>query len=89
MQVTKIFRIIFFLFCVVSFFSACKKAPPPEAQTQFVLGTVCSVNLYEQGTQDVYQAIFTRLRDLEEYLSANKAGTDVDRINQKDRKSVV
>jgi thiamine biosynthesis lipoprotein len=63
-------------------FSACSKTPPLEAQTQFVLGTICSVNLYEQGTPKIYQAIFARLREIEDHMSANKPGTDIDKINQ-------
>jgi thiamine biosynthesis lipoprotein len=75
-------RCIIILFCATCFFSACKKVPPPDAQTEFVLGTICSVNLFEQGTQKVYQAIFTRLREIEDHFSANKAETDIDKINQ-------
>ncbi len=52
------------------------------AQTEFVLGTVCTVNLFEKGNPEVYQAVFARLREIEDSMSANKADTDVDRINQ-------
>jgi thiamine biosynthesis lipoprotein len=82
MHITKTIRLAAILFLTVYLVSACRKVPAPEAQTEFVLGTICSINLYEQGTQDVYQAIFNRLREIEDHMSANKAGTDVDRINQ-------
>jgi thiamine biosynthesis lipoprotein len=53
-----------------------------SAQTEFVLGTVCNVNLFEGGERQRYAAIFTRLREIEQVMSANMAGTDLDRINQ-------
>lgn len=51
-------------------------------QAEFVLGTVCRVNLYEGGTARLYGEIFSRLREIEELMSANLAGSEVDRINQ-------
>ncbi len=80
MHVIKNTKPLVFLFLFICFFSSCRKAP--ESQTEFVLGTICSVNLFEQGTSEVYQAIFARLREIEDHMSANRADTDVDRINR-------
>ncbi|MDR2485781.1 MAG: FAD:protein FMN transferase [Treponema sp.] len=60
--------------------SACIEAP--RAQAEFVLGTICSVNLYKQGSAKVYRDIFSRLREIENLMSSNKADTDVDKINR-------
>jgi thiamine biosynthesis lipoprotein len=46
------------------------------------MGTICSVNLYNRGTRDLYQSLFARLRELEGILSANREGTDVDAVNR-------
>jgi thiamine biosynthesis lipoprotein len=51
------------------------------AQTEFVLGTACSVNLYDRGTARIYRKIFGRLREIESVLSANLEDSDLGRIN--------
>lgn len=57
-------------------------AERPSVQSEFVLGTICTVNLYEKGNKKVYRAIFTRLKEIEDRMSANMEGTDVDKINK-------
>jgi thiamine biosynthesis lipoprotein len=52
------------------------------AESEFVLGTFCTVNLYGQGKPEQYRAVFGRLRELEDILSANREGTDLDRVNR-------
>jgi thiamine biosynthesis lipoprotein len=47
-----------------------------------VLGTVCIVNLYREGTAPLYGAVFARLREIEGRMSANAADTEVARINR-------
>ncbi len=59
--------------------SSCAK--PAEPRTEFVLGTVCTVNLYEKGTDAIYNEIFARLRRLEDILSANRDDTNLAAIN--------
>jgi thiamine biosynthesis lipoprotein len=64
----------------LSFFSGCPKVSAPKSE--FVLGTVCTVDLYGQGSREQYRAVFTRLKELEDILSANREGTDLDRVNR-------
>lgn len=59
---------------------SCAEAVP--AQSEYVIGTVCTVNLYEKGTKAAYKEIFDRLREIESRMSANAAGTEVDAINR-------
>ncbi len=60
--------------------TACAPAAQPP-QSEFVLGTVCSVNLFERGKPEIYQEIFARLREIEDRMSINKEGTDLDAVN--------
>jgi thiamine biosynthesis lipoprotein len=60
--------------------SACAPAIPSESE--LVLGTVCTITLYERGNSALYQRIFSRFRDIEDKMSANKAGTELDAINK-------
>jgi thiamine biosynthesis lipoprotein len=46
------------------------------------MGTICTINLFEQGKPELYSLVFARLRELEDILSANLEGTDLDRVNQ-------
>ncbi|MDR0629891.1 MAG: FAD:protein FMN transferase [Treponema sp.] len=57
-------------------------AEPPTAQAELVFGTICSINLYEQGSPKIYETLFSRLREIDLTMSATKADTAVDRINQ-------
>jgi thiamine biosynthesis lipoprotein len=45
------------------------------------MGTVCSVNLFDRGNPETYREIFARLKEIEDRMSINKAGTDLDAIN--------
>lgn len=62
--------------------ASCAAPAPLPPQAEFVLGTVCSVNLFEGGTPEAYREVFARLRGLEDLLSANKDGTEVDAVNR-------
>jgi thiamine biosynthesis lipoprotein len=54
----------------------------PGAESQFVFGTICTINLFDQGKPARYSRVFSRLRELEDILSANREGTDLDRVNK-------
>ena len=68
------------LLVVLSLLVSC--AEPPAAQTEFVLGTVCSINLFEKGTREAYREMFDRLREIESRMSANRDDTDIAAINR-------
>ncbi len=76
----KPFFIIFSLYIALISLSSCAREIPPR--TEFVIGTVCSINLYDKGTDAVYSEIFSRLRELESILSANRDGTNIAHINE-------
>jgi thiamine biosynthesis lipoprotein len=59
-------------------FFSCAPLPP---QHEEALGTICTVNLYGKGSRAVYNEIFSRFREIEERMSINKDGTEVDAIN--------
>lgn len=61
-------------------FASCKAKE--QTRTEFVFGTVCSINLYDAGTTEIQDEIFSRLRELESILSANRDDTNIAAINQ-------
>jgi len=73
-----------FLICAITeialtFVSCSGKIEP--SRTEFALGTVCSITLYDQGKAAIYRDIFYRLREIENRMSVNLPDTDVTRIN--------
>ena len=61
----------------------CACTEPITSQNEFVLGTLCSVTLYEKTRPEIYQRVFSRLREIEDSMSANREGTDLDAINSR------
>ena len=59
---------------------SCQAKEP--ARTEFALGTVCTVNLFDRGTKEAYEEIFSRLREIERTLSANDERSNVSAINR-------
>lgn len=44
-----------------------------RSQMEFALGTLCSVNLYEDGTKALYARIFSRIREIDRAMSVRAA----------------
>jgi len=72
----------FFAFALLGVlaFASCKDKEP--TRTEFVFGTVCTINLYAAGTAEIQEEIFNRLRELESILSANRDDTNIAAINR-------
>ena len=69
-----------FPFFLIIFFSACIEQGE-FSRTEFALGTVCTVTLYEQGKNSLYNDIFSRIREIENLMSLNISSSDISRIN--------
>lgn len=54
---------------------------PEPFKTGLVLGTACSISLFEEGKSSIYHDIFTRLNEIENLMSVNIPSSDVSRIN--------
>ncbi len=51
-------------------------------QSEFVLGTVCSINLYEAGSAELYGTLFARLRQLNDIFNNYSDSSEISRVNQ-------
>ena len=73
----------FVLVCVGSWliFFSVSCTQQETTHTDFALGTVCSVTLFEEGKKSIYDEIFSRIREIEKLMSVNIADSDVSRIN--------
>ena len=59
---------------------SCSKNISPS-QTRPVLGTVCTVQLFEYGKQKYYDTLFERLEQIEAHMSMNSPSSDIACIN--------
>lgn len=66
---------------VVVVLSVLNCSQPAPLRTGMALGTVCSINLFEKGTEERYDALFSRLDDIESLMSANLNNSTIGRIN--------
>ncbi|GHU82078.1 FAD:protein FMN transferase [Spirochaetia bacterium] len=73
---------LWFLLILIAVLGGCRPLGHIPAQSELVLGTLCTVNLYRGGTTRLYRQIFARLREIEASMSVNRADTEADRINQ-------
>ncbi|MEG0133196.1 MAG: FAD:protein FMN transferase [Clostridium sp.] len=53
----------------------------PISKTELLLGTVCTITLYDNSDVAVIDKAFTRLKELEDILSINKMDTELDKVN--------
>jgi len=63
----------------ILFFASCSGTEPSRAE--FALGTVCTITLFDQGKDSIYNDIFNRLREIDNRMSVNISASDVSRIN--------
>ena len=59
----KFIVIVFFLIAL----TACQHRQSP--QIEFVLGTLCRINLYERGSKQIYSRIFARIREIDRTMT--------------------
>jgi len=68
--------------------AACSYRPggAETTRTEWVLGTGCTIRVADglrgDAAERAIDAAFARLREIEDRLSANKEGTDIDRVNR-------
>ena len=66
--------------CALFFASCGMRTLPP--QTEYTFGTVCSINLYQSGTADLYVKLFARLRELNDIFNNYSDSSEITRVNQ-------
>ena len=79
-RVCPIFYTIILLSALFTLVSCRQKNEP--SQTRLVLGTVCTVQLFDRGKPEYYDAFFNRLAEIEEHMSVNIPSSDIALINK-------
>ncbi len=57
-----------------------KEALPPQSQLH--LGTVCTINLFDQGSTELYTRMFRRLKEIEQVFSNRLAASNISQVNR-------
>lgn len=81
----KTFLSLIFLFSFLLF--SCEKKIGP--QYQLSLGTVCFINLYDDGKKSVYDEIFERLSEIDSEFNGNNEDSEISKVNENAKKSAV
>lgn len=76
----KFFTFAFFIFLATFLFSSCQKKQ--TSRTEVAMGTFCTVSLFEDSSNKLYDKIFAELRRLENLMSNTIPTSDISRINQ-------
>lgn len=81
--------ILLLYFFIVCNFISCSNQKKNSPQTEFVFGTVCTINLFEDGTTDLYNEIFALLNSIEKKFSVNISDSEISLINRNASKNKV
>lgn len=68
----------------VFMFISCNKDNKQEvlSRTELFMGTAIKISLYEGGTDEILDKAFTRVKEIENLVSINKEGTELDKLNE-------
>jgi len=61
----------------------------PISHTEVVMGTVCTIQIFDSKDTSILDKAFDRLKDLENKVSINKEGTELDKVNEMSGKEAV
>lgn len=54
----------------------------PYSETEFLLGTVVTIKIYDEGKEPVLEKVFNRIEELEQKMTANDSGSEIAEINE-------
>jgi FAD:protein FMN transferase len=80
-SLTRLARACLALVAVAALLSCVHPSPKELSSSEFVLGTSCSIRLVGGGSEKILDAAFARLREIEDELSVNKEGSQIDAVN--------
>ncbi|MDF2674185.1 MAG: putative thiamine biosynthesis protein [Clostridiales bacterium] len=76
-------RILLIFLPTILLFSSCNKnnLSEPVSKTEFVLGTVCTITLYDKAPDQAFEESFKKLKEIEDKMTINAPGSEVDAVN--------
>jgi thiamine biosynthesis lipoprotein len=77
------------IICIALFYGCSKKELQPVEKTEYMLGTICSIQVYDGNKEQAISSAFKRIKDIENKMSVNKDGTELDNVSDQAGKSYV
>ncbi|TAH57181.1 MAG: FAD:protein FMN transferase [Sphaerochaeta sp.] len=79
----RVSRILLFLLLSVILLVSCKPKPvDPKSRTQLLLGTVCTITLYDKSNNTEFDLAFDRIDEIEHLMSSHLDDSELARVNQ-------
>ncbi|MGG7176965.1 FAD:protein FMN transferase [Clostridium paraputrificum] len=79
----KLFSFTLLLFISLGLISCSKKeGSEPLSKTEYFMGTVVTVTLYDNQDEEIINKAFNRVKEIEELVSINTTGTELDAVNE-------
>ncbi|WP_421904213.1 FAD:protein FMN transferase [Oceanobacillus halophilus] len=86
--------IIFILLAIILIITGCSNDPEthaeklnlienPYKQTEFLLGTVVTIKIYDEGKEEVLGLVFDKIEELDQKITADEEGSEINTINDK------
>lgn len=75
-----VFHMSLLVMSLIFLFSSCKEQTTAY-KTQTALGTVCTLQLYDYGTDALYKKLFARLDEIEELFSPSIVTSEISHLN--------
>ena len=76
-----IYKNLLFTICVLSVILFGASCAREASRSEFALGTLCSITLFEQGHDKVYDDVFARIREIDNRMSVHVPSSDINRVN--------
>ncbi len=61
--------------------SSCSQKKAEDPRAEMIFDTLCAVNAYEDGTKNLYDEIFARLKEIESRFNVNSGTSDISIVN--------
>lgn len=78
----KIIIIIMSLVLSIYVVGCSKNNKDPVSRTKLTMGTVVKITLFDGGSEEVLDKAFNRIEEIENLVSVNKEGTELDKLNE-------
>ncbi|MBU5307344.1 FAD:protein FMN transferase [Clostridioides mangenotii] len=83
----KRFLLILLVLFIIAYSSGCGPkdtagSTEPVSKTEMFMGTVIKVTLYDHQSDEVMDKVFDKLKEIDDIVSVNKEGTEIDKVNK-------
>jgi len=75
-------KILALILALIFIFSSCSRSNEPYSRTDFYLGTVVTLTIYDDNAENLMDGAMAEIERLENLLSRSIDGSDINRINE-------